>query len=465
MILSKGITVRISFWFAALYLLRFLVAKVIRFLGGNFSGEPGDLKRVLSLEKNACSASLIESAFKFEDVSKNGGYWVADYHTHVHGTGSNDGVNLFCPNIQLDPPGVLLTPKRFQWFSHPLIYLQTKVFISASGIKNIEYGDVEYLQRFYRLIEHFPVYNDSHENPVKFRFSIFAMAPVYDLHSGDVNLDKTDICVDSDYVIAVAECFNRKLEAAGVPHRVVPVISVHPYRKDAEDELIRLCNKVKSDGHDEVLLKWLPSAMGIDPRLVRDSYYETMAEQGMVLITHTGKEHSAIADHESQEFSNPLHLVKALDVRSISGKQLTVIMAHSGRKGDNFNTEGKKRKSYDLFKEMMKSDEYRGRLFGDMSAIPYKETDRILAEIANRENGLQGRMLNGSDYPVPAGNIIKPVRSLRRKGLISREQAEALNLLYGYNPLLFDFAMKRMLRFGNRNDSLPDSAFLSISPH
>ena len=54
----------------------------------------------------------------------------------------------------------------------------------------------------------------------------------------------------NDYVLSVAEEF---------PHVFLPVVSVHPYREDAIEELER-CYKRGSR-----MVKWLPNAMGIDP--------------------------------------------------------------------------------------------------------------------------------------------------------------------------------------------------------
>ena len=45
-----------------------------------------------------------------------------------------------------------------------------------------------------------------------------------------------------------------------------------------------------------------------------------------------------------------------------------------------------------------------------------------------------------------------------RFGLITADQCRALNELYHYNPLLFDFATKRILR-GPRGESFPVSVF------
>jgi len=61
---------------------------------------------------------------------------------------------------------------------------------------------------------------------------------------------KTGVYVPNDYVLSVAEEF---------PHVFLPVVSVHPYREDAIEELER-CYKRGSR-----MVKWLPNAMGIDP--------------------------------------------------------------------------------------------------------------------------------------------------------------------------------------------------------
>lgn len=45
-----------------------------------------------------------------------------------------------------------------------------------------------------------------------------------------------------------------------------------------------------------------------------------------------------------------------------------------------------------------------------------------------------------------------------RLGLITAEECSALNELYHYNPLLFDFACKRLLR-GPNKEAFPPSVF------
>ena len=61
--------------------------------------------------------------------------------------------------------------------------------------------------------------------------------------------------------------------------------SVHPYRNDA----LQALDNAKRDGARAV--KWLPSAMGIDPASARcDAFYEKLARLNLPLISHGGEE-------------------------------------------------------------------------------------------------------------------------------------------------------------------------------
>jgi hypothetical protein len=61
-----------------------------------------------------------------------------------------------------------------------------------------------------------------------------------------------------------------------------------------------------------------------------------------------------------------------------------------------------------------------------------------------------GRLLNGADYPLPG---ILPLIFLERlvsRGLLAAEAKSFLMGLREHNPLLFDFALKRLLRRNGR---------------
>ena len=57
------------------------------------------------------------------------------------------------------------------------------------------------------------------------------------------------------------------------------------------------------------------------------------------------------------------------------------------------------------------------------------------------------RLVNGSDYPLPAINVVVRTRTLVGHGLLTPEERRALNEVYDFNPLVFDFALKRTLRW------------------
>ena len=67
-------------------------------------------------------------------------------------------------------------------------------------------------------------------------------------------------------------------------------------------------------------------------------------------------------------------------------------------------------------------------------------------------HGLQGaqRLLNGSDYPLPAIMPLYSPRFLVDSGLLDAAAAAPLSAIRRHNPLLFDFVLKRHLHVGGR---------------
>jgi mannonate dehydratase len=95
---------------------------------------------------------------------------------------------------------------------------------------------------------------------------------------------------------------------------------------------------------------------------------------------------------------------------------------------------------------MMSEKKYNGLLFGETSAqVQFNRLAKpITAILKNPE--IQKRLVNGSDYPLPAINIIIRTTKLVELGLISDQERICLNEIYDYNPLLFDFVLKRTIR-------------------
>ena len=178
----------------------------------------------------------------------------------------------------------------------------------------------------------------------------------------------------------------------------------------------------------------------------------------MVLITHTGKESAVDAD-EDQRFGNPLLLRKPLDAG------IKVIAAHcaSAGKGKDFDTRGKpKVENFKLLMRLMNQEKYKGLLFADISGLTQfnrLKGGKILKELLSR-NDLHHRLVNGSDYPIPAINFLTQTRYLVWLGFITKKEARILREIYHYNPLLFDFLLKRALKHPETGVRFPDSVFL-----
>ena len=154
------------------------------------------------------------------------------------------------------------------------------------------------------------------------------------------------------------------------PARFEWVASIHPHRNDCVTELRRS----KQDGARAV--KWLPSAMGIDPAAKKcDEFYAAMAELNLPLITHAGHE-AAVDVGAGQAFGNPLLLRRALD------HGVRVVVAHCATLGKDRDIDkspnGPWVDSLQLFDRLMHEPAYEKLLFGDISAV----TQRNRAEPA-----------------------------------------------------------------------------------
>lgn len=257
---------------------------------------------------------------------------------------------------------------------------------------------------------------------------------------GSVDLKKSTFYVPNEYVVQLAEQY---------PDVFIPVISVHPARPDALDELEKWAQRGVR------YVKWLPNAQGIDPSAERYAgFYEVMKKHHMILLTHAGQERSV--DSSSQAFGNPLLLRRPLD------QGVQVILAHCASSGRNADLDhpGVQADNFDLFLRLMATERYRGLLFADISAMTQvNRTPRPILELI-RHPELQDRLVNGSDYPLPAINCLISTRKLARLGLITREEQRCLNEIYNYNPLLFDYVLKRTIRDPVTGKQLPVRVFL-----
>jgi mannonate dehydratase len=200
-------------------------------------------------------------------------------------------------------------------------------------------------------------------------------------------------------------------------------------------------DRAAADG--AVAVKWLPNAMGIDPASPRcDRFYRRLAELGLPLLTHAGKEY-AIESAGGQELGNPLRLRRAL------GAGVRVIVAHGaslGRYRDLDAPGGGDVASFDLFLRLFTEPRHATTLYADVSAMTHVHRDtRAIRELL-RAPELHDRLLYGSDYPLPALRYMVVPRELELAGLLDPDDRRMCDALFDVNPLLFDFAVTRSLR-------------------
>lgn len=383
---------------------------LLKYAGGAFTHRPEELKDRLSSK----ASDLVKAAFADVDPAR-----LVDYHTHVAGIGTGGTNNL-------------VNPKMLSW-KHPLHRLKFAVYLSAAGVEDMERADLEFATRLVSLVRHMEVHG---------KHRLLAFDKNYN-RDGTVNQAKTEFYVPNEYVFALA---------VQHPDLFEPVISVHPYRQDAVDELERWA------GRGGRMVKWLPNAMGIDPSDVEcDPFYRKMKELGLVLLSHGGEE-KAVEAEEDQRLGNPLLLRRALD------HGVKTIVAHCAGLGYNEDLDDPAKKrahNFQLFMRLVGDRRYDGLVFGDISAMTqFNRIGEPLSTVIGRAD-LHARLVNGSDYPLPAINLLVRTRPLLRAGYIDAEERASLREIYRFNPLLFDFVLKRCLKLPGTNRRLPASVFQS----
>lgn len=378
-------------------------------IGGAFKNDPEELK----LRISAPASDLIKRAFDDIDPAR-----LVDYHTHVAGLGT--GTN-----------GTFVNPKMRTW-RHPFHRAKLKVYLSAGGVKDEGRADDQIVARLVRLVSNI----ESHGT-----HKLLAFDKNYH-RDGTTNLAKTEFYVPNNYVFDLV---------AAHPDLFEPVISVNPYRLNALKDL------KEGAQFGARMVKWLPNAMGIDPSdEVCDPFYGKMRELNLVLLSHGGEER-AVEAQEDQKLGNPLLLRRALD------HGVKVIVAHCAGLGDNPDLDDRARKAvsnFELFLRLMGERKYEGLLFADISAMTqYNRAGRPLRTILERED-LHERLVNGSDYPLPAINFLIRTGALVKAGYITTDERACLNEIYDYNPLLFDFVLKRSLKMPGTKKRLPAKVFM-----
>eukprot|EP01091_Cochliopodium_minus_P000675 TRINITY_DN10592_c0_g1_i1.p1 TRINITY_DN10592_c0_g1~~TRINITY_DN10592_c0_g1_i1.p1 ORF type:complete len:629 (-),score=151.14 TRINITY_DN10592_c0_g1_i1:4-1890(-) len=371
--------------------------------------DPEDI-RLLSND----SADLIKKCFKGINHKE-----IIDYHCHVLGMGKG-GTGCFCK----DTFGI----------NENLTKLKINIVSQASGVKNKECADQEYIEKLIKCIKGFKAYG---------KCAILAFDSYYN-EDGTINKEMTTFSTPNEYIYDLHQKY---------PMYFLPTISIHPYRKDAIEQLEHWGKKgVK-------MIKWLPNSMGIDPQhKLCIPYYEKVKELGMVILVHTGEEKAVVSHDDLQKFGNPLVLRTPLDMG------VKIIMAHCATLGQNkdidLDDESEQHfvDNFYLFLRMMDEPKYEGLLFGDISAICQINRMKYVIKLLERKD-IHHRLLNGSDYPLVSVPMLVLTKPFENAGMLTEDQRNCLNEIYEINPLLFDFLLKRCL-VGPNGEKFSESIFM-----
>ena len=116
--------------------------------------------------------------------------------------------------------------------------------------------------------------------------------------------------------------------------------------------------------------------------------------------------------------------------------------------------------NFDLFLRLMDEKRYEGLVFGEISAMTqFNRVGKPLTTILQREE-LHERLVNGSDYPLPAVNVLIRTGPLVKHGYITAAEGKSLKEIYDFNPLLFDFVLKRTVKLPGTDNRLPAEIFM-----
>lgn len=334
---------------------------------------------------------------------------VWDGHAHVIGVG-NAGT------------GTWVHPDTATWLS-PIERARRLFIMRAACVSSVpdDRVDAVYVER---LLSY------ANAMPEGYRMLLFAFAYA---------VDETGREVPSLSTFAVPDAYVRRI-AAQHPQRFGWVASVHPYKPDAVEQLERA---VAGGARG---LKWLPSSMNIDPASARcDAFYAALVRHGLPLIVHGGEEKAAPGARQ-EALNNPLRLRRALDAG------VRVVVAHCASLGHATDTDrgaaGPETRAFDLFARLMDDPHYGPRLHGDVSAILQRNREARVQRALLTRADWHGRLLHGSDYPLPGIGFLYNLEALVAARLLDAEAVPVLDALRAHNPLVFEFVLKRTVAAG-----------------
>lgn len=94
----------------------------------------------------------------------------------------------------------------------------------------------------------------------------------------------------------------------------------------------------------------------------------------------------------------------------------------------------------------MNEKEYEGLLFGEISAMTQVNRLGPALETLLIHQEWRPRVINASDYPLPAVMPLFSLRKMLKLNYITKTQAKMLGAVRKDNAMLFDLLLKRLLR-------------------
>ncbi len=238
--------------------------------------------------------------------------------------------------------------------------------------------------------------------------AVLGQDAVYDRH-GKVDWDRTSFYVPNDYIFIVA---------ARHSEIMIPCPSINPNRADAIEELVRCREKGAR------LLKIHPPTQGVDVAdLKHTKFFRCCSELDMIVLVHTGHEHSApVID---KNLAAPHRLELALE------QGCTVVACHAGT--------GWISDSPDQLPEFVSLLKRYPKLWGDTAVLGTAQRVRDVERLLENKELVCSRLLHGSDFPFPAA----PGAFAARIG-----EAAANHIAAEANFLKRDFDLKEALGIG-----------------
>jgi uncharacterized protein len=241
------------------------------------------------------------------------------------------------------------------------------------------------------------------------RCAILGQDAVYDAR-GKRDLDQTHFYTPNDYVFTVV---------ARHKDRMIACPSINPNRADALDEL----NRCRETGAK--LFKIHPPTQGVDVGDRKHTkFFERCAELGMVILVHTGHEHSApVID---KRLAGPTRLELPLELGC------TVVACHAGT--------GWEADTPDMLPEfLLMLKRYPRNLYGDTSVLGTSGRVRDFGRLLDAP-GAAERLVHGSDFPF----LVSP------KAFVNRvDQATIDRLTKEPSWIKKDFGLKEALGVGS----------------